>query len=220
MFMDKEKIKVFLDVDDTILKSSEAIIKILNEKYKIRPQKNIGHLRDWNYKSICRDVTLDDIEEIFKSDQFFDIVEIDNDFLEFYKNNQNMIDFVFLTKGTPENLKKKEDYLKSVLGSEIEYIGLPFKIVCEEDECNCKLDLKNYKKSSINMRHCIQIDDRVECLEDTNAPIKILYKKYSDHYQNRDYLNISNLYVVNSWQEIIQILEFAYNQHFIFKKCK
>lgn len=45
-----KKIKIYFDVDDTILNSSEAVIEILSHKYKIN--KTIKDLKDWNYQSI------------------------------------------------------------------------------------------------------------------------------------------------------------------------
>ena len=209
----ESKITIYLDADDTVLESSKAIIKILNKKYNIIPEKSIDNMMDWEYKSIVKDITKEDIYNIYESDEFFDLVRINNDFLKFYKKSLNKINFVFVTKGTDININKKEKYLKKILGDTFEYIGIPFKTDVNGDYIPC------YNKVVVNMKHGIQIDDRIDCLETTNAPIKILMKLYGDRYWNKNYSNISNLYTVNGWEEAIQIIEFAYNEHYIFKKC-
>ena len=209
----ENKITVYLDADDTVLESSKAIIEILNKKYNINPAKTIKNMMDWEYKSIYKYITHSDICKIYESDEFFDIVQINEDFLNFYKESLNIINFVFVTKGTQINIDKKERYLRKLLGNTFQYIGMTFKVDGEGQH------ICNHNKVSINMRHGIQIDDRIDCLENTNAPIKILMKMYGDRYWNMDYSGIPNLYAVNGWKEAIQIIKFAYNEHYIFKKC-
>lgn len=209
------KITLYLDADDTVLRSSEAMIEILNKKYNINPAKTIKDLSDWGYRSIYGHMTPEEVREIYASDEFFDIVKINSTFLDFFKKSLAKVNFVFVTKGTPENIEKKEKYLRENLGLDFEYIGIPFKL-----DADGKVNT-SFSKRSINMKHGIQIDDRVDCLKDSNAPIKILIKTYGDHYWNqmKDYSGIPNLYVVDNWEQAIQIIEFAYNEHFIFKKC-
>ena len=209
------KITLYLDADDTVLRSSEAMIEILNDKYNIIPRKTIENMSDWGYRSIWGQMTPEKVREIYASDEFFDRVKINSVFFDFFKKSLAKVNFVFVTKGTPENIDKKEKYLRKYLGNDFEYIGIPFKI---DADGNVNA---TFSKRCINMRHGIQIDDRIDCLEDTNAPIKILIKTYGDHYWNQmeGYSGIPNLYVVNNWDEAIQIIEFAYKEHYIFKKC-
>ena len=209
------KITIFLDADDTVLRSSEAVIEILNKRHNITPSKTITNLRDWGYRSIWGQMTPEDVRDIYASDEFFNTVKVDSVFFEFFKKSLAKVNFVFVTKGTTENIEKKEKYLRKHLGDNFEYIGIPFKV---DADGNINA---TFSKRSVNMKHGIQIDDRIDCLEDTNAPIKILIKTYGDHYWNQieDCANISNLYVVRDWSEAIQIIEFAYNEHYVFKKC-
>lgn len=215
-----EKIAIYVDADDTIMKSSEAVIKILNKKYNITPPKTIKDLRDWRYRSIYGLLGNDEVDNIFDSDEFFDVVELDNEFLSFYKANQKDFSFIVVTKGTKDNLKKKEEYLKKILGDSFEFIGIETKRQQYDEYYDKELGFKRRKidKSSVNMRHGIQIDDRTDNLITTNAPVKILYKHDSDMYWNRDYENVNNLYAVNTWKEIIDILSFARDNHCLFKK--
>ena len=211
--MEQEKITVYLDVDDTVLKSSEAIIKILNKKHNIQPPKKTEDLKDWGYSSIYRGITPNEIETIYASDEFFDSVEVDQVFSQFFTKSLEKVNFVFVTKGTDENLTKKEKYLRRMLDGAFDYVGLNFK----QNEVNT--ERSDFDKRAVNMKYGIHIDDRLECLKTTNAPIKILLKKHGVHYWNEDYTGVSNLYIVNTWEEAIQIVEFAYAEHYIFKKC-
>lgn len=205
------KITLYIDADDTIMLSSVAVIDILNKKYNITPKKTIDDLKDWGYRSIYGRLSKEEKDAIYESDEFYDKVRIDPDFLNFYKANHKFFDFVIVTKGTAINIKKKQKFLKSVLGNGFDYIGMSIDV--NETDLSKKFD-----KSSVNMKHGIQIDDRTDALAKTNAPIKILYRHNTDMTWNRDYSGINNLYAANTWKEIIEILLFAKDNHFLFKK--
>lgn len=205
------KITLYIDADDTIMFSSVAVIDILNEKYNITPKKTIDDLKDWGYRSIYGRLSKEEKDAIYESDEFYDKVKIDPDFLNFYKANHKFFDFVIVTKGTAINIKKKQKFLKSVLGNGFDYIGMSIDV--NETDLSKKFD-----KSSVNMKHGIQIDDRTDALAKTNAPIKILYRHNTDMTWNRDYDGINNLYAANTWKEIIEILLFAKDNHFLFKR--
>ena len=205
------KITLYIDADDTIMLSSVAVIDILNEKYNITPKKTIDDLKDWGYRSIYKHLSKEEMESIYESDEFYDKVKVNQDFLNFYKSNHKFFDFVIVTKGTAINIEKKQKFLKRILGNGFDYIGMSFDI--NETDLNKKFD-----KSSVNMKHGIQIDDRTDSLAKTNAPIKILYRHNTDMMWNRNYDGINNLYAVNTWKEIIEILLFAKDNHFLFKR--
>ena len=206
------KITLYLDADDTILLSSEAVIKILNKKYNINPPKTIDNMKDWGYHSIYKHITTKEVEDIYESDDFFNMVEFDPLFLDFYNKNKNKINVVIVTKGTELNVTKKEKYIKSILGEDIEYIGMTFKYDVDGKR------IKDYSKTNINMKHGIQIDDRTDALVNTNANVKILINNDRVRTWNQHYENINNLYVARNWDEISKIVLFAYDNHFIFKK--
>ena len=46
------KIKLFIDADDTILESSKTVINILNKRFNISPPKTYDDIRDWGYRSM------------------------------------------------------------------------------------------------------------------------------------------------------------------------
>lgn len=181
-----EKMKLFLDVDDTIFKSSEAIIKILNKKYNISPAKTYDDMTDWLYRSICPDMTSEKVKELYESEEFFDIVEYDEDFIKFYENYKNHFDIVIVTKGDKPNLDKKKKKLEDMFGK-FKFIGL---------------DMNNgYDKSSVDMRGGIQVDDRSDCLENTNATIKILITHRKKLDWNKLPVNVENLYETADWND-------------------
>ena len=206
------KVTLYLDVDDTVLKSSEAVIEILNNKYNITPRKTINDMHDWEYKSIYKFVTCDEVVDIYESDEFFSMVKFDEAFIKFYKKHHNKFNFVFVTKGTQTNLEKKENLIRKVIGDNFEFIGVPFRYDIDGNR------VPDYKKAQISMKYGIQVDDRVDALEKTGANIKILINHGRIRQWNKHYSNINNLYVVMDWNEIAQIALFAYENHFIFKK--
>ena len=112
MNQDNNRITLYLDADDTILLSSEAVIKILNKKYNINPPKTINNMKDWEYRSIHKNITIEEVEGIYESDEFFNRVEFDPLFLDFYNKNKNKVNIVIVTKGTELNVIKKEKYIK------------------------------------------------------------------------------------------------------------
>ena len=68
--IDIDKQTVYLDVDDVIINSSEVVVDILNQKYRLphylKP-KTVQDVHSWDYKSIGRNFNLDDIN-LFVSD--------------------------------------------------------------------------------------------------------------------------------------------------------
>lgn len=188
-------IKLFLDADDTILNSSETIIEILNDKHNLHPRKTIKDLTSWNFNSIYP-MTRKDLMSIFESDEFFERVTFKKGFLEFYNKFKNTFKIIIVTKGTLENLKKKSKFFKKFL-PDAEIQGL---ILTEE---------QSFDKSLIDMTGGIQVDDRMDCLSNTKASIKILIKNFNEFPWNNMYNTvIDNLYAVNTWEEISEIYDF------------
>lgn len=193
--------KLYLDCDDTILDSSKCIIEILNKKNGTN--KTIDDLKDFHYRSI--DKTLVDVDAIklFESDDFWDLVKYNSDFLNVKGFIDTNFDIEIVSCGTETNLKKKKEKLSS--------LGYNFTGILIQDDLNlCK--------GCINMQGGIQIDDNMSSIENTNAAIKILLKNGYDFPWNKPKSNIDNLYIVQNWKEICQILEFfKKNPEFVCK---
>ncbi len=183
--------KIFLDCDDTIINSSECIIGLLNKKNGTK--KTIRDLKDFHYRSIDKTLTDEDVIRLFEADEFWDLVDYNNGFLSVKNFIDSNFDVEIVSCGTELNLKKKKEKLK--------LLGYKFTGILIKDD-------SNLCKKCINMQDGIQIDDNMESIENTNAAIKILLQNGHDFPWNRVKPNIDNLYVVQTWEEIYQILEF------------
>ena len=205
----KKKIKLFIDADDTILESSKAAINILNKKFNIVPQKTYDDMQDWEYRSIYRQCTTKIVNEIYDSEEFFNIVKVNPDFESFYLKHENDFEWYIVTKGYKTNIEHKQKYFKKHL-PKANVVGCKFGSKEEQ----------NFDKSHINMDYGIQIDDRTDCLIGSNANIKILFKNNRDFYWNRTDMSNEPLYIMNSWKEIIETLEFALENSDVFmERC-
>ena len=210
---DNTKIKLFLDADDTILQSSETIIKMLNEKYNINPPKTVEDIGDWGYRSIYKNLSSAEVDQLYESDIFFNDVAINPVFWDFYTKYRDQLDISVVTKGTRVNIEKKKKYLDEAFNNQYTYYG----IVLVKDEFNRVI--RNYDKSKIDMSGGIQIDDRADCLENTNAAVKILIRN-GERYWNKPILCANmpnNVYIVNNWNEAIEIILFMYNNPTLFE---
>lgn len=193
-------VTLYVDADDTILDSSKTVIEILNEKYNLSPAKTILDLEDWNYHSICDEVTAAEVTEIYNSKDFFDRVKIKKGFENFWRKYKNKFSLKIVTKGTSENLRRKEEYFAKYL-PEAEVIGVGFNTDT----------LSDFGKGHIDMTGGIQIDDRTDSLN-TNAPIKILithgmqlpWNQYLGEYDKE------SVYILENWDLIEESLLFFY----------
>lgn len=195
------KIKLYLDCDDTIINSSECIINLLNKKNNTN--KTIKDLKDFHYRSIDKTLINEDVVKLFESDEFWDLVNYNNGFLNVKKILDLNFDIEIVSCGTELNLKKKEEKLK--------LLGYKFTgILIKDDSDLCK--------KCINMQSRIQIDDNMKSIENTNSTIKILFQNNNEFTWNKPKSNIDNLYIVQTWEEICQILEFfKKNPEFVCK---
>lgn len=198
---EKNDVKIFLDCDDTIINSSECIIDLLNKKNGTN--KTIRDLKDFNYRSIDRTLTGEDVIRLFESDEFWSLVDYNSGFLDVKDFIDSNFDVEIVSCGTELNLKKKKGKLASLGYS---FTGVPIR------------DNLNLCKKCINMQNGIQIDDNMSSMENTNAAIKILFQNNNDFTWNKPKSNIDNLYIAQTWKEIYQILEFfKKNPEFICK---
>ena len=207
-----KKQTIFWDLDDVILNSSEVVVDIINKKFRDPlnlPHKSPNDIKDWGYKSILSTLTQNQVHEIFRSKQFWDEVEVKQDFINIAKSGLlSRYNNVIVTAGVEETFSKK----KLLLQISLEENGLSYdKIFSDFFGIT---DIHNFDKSVVDMRGGIQIDDAYFNLIDTNARCKILFKNYLEtDYNNSfgDYKEIlDNLYEVNNFAEIHQILEFNY----------
>ena len=161
--MNIQKQKIVLDFDDTMVKSSEQIIRMLNKKYGLN--KTIEDLKDWSYSSIYPKITNAEIQELYSSIEFFNQVEWNIGVQEFLIKFNNEYEFIICSKGSKQNLLLKELFLNQHMSKmhiyDCAFIGLELN-----DETNCELN-----KSCIDFSNGkFAIDDNTNALLIINVP--------------------------------------------------
>lgn len=191
---------VYVDFDNTIVESNQKVIEILNDKYGLN--KSEDDLEDYGYTSIAP-ITEEEKLGIFESDEFFSNLKFKSDFLKVLNKYNGKVKFIITTKGTAENLKKKEQWVKENIPGNVSFVGITNN---------------SLSKKQVDMTNGIQIDDCTAAL-DTNADIKILYKDNRNFNWQSNYNN-TDILVVNTWLEIDDILSFysSYDYKTLSKK--
>ena len=151
----------FLDADGVLLRSVDSVVEILNSRFNksVLPQD----ITSWNF-SCSFDVTTQEIEDIFSSDEFFERVKFQDGAIDFLQRNKEWT--TIITKGTDRNIQLKRKLFADNGFDNIHIIGLPL----------------NESKDSINMRNSIFVDDVVSNLNDvTSARFNVLFKEYDNY---------------------------------------
>ena len=189
--------KVFIiDFDDTLVKSSECIIKMINKRFGTN--KTIKDLKDWNYKSIYRGMTQELVLELYEQEEFFDMVEEQDGAADFIERNSDVYKFVICTKGSLKNLDLKEKYCKEHFGDKIQFYGI------EMPKDNPHLD-----KSILNcMNPAVCMDDHRDALNSLECPAKIIMTNGASYYWNKIEGNGETLYMVKDFDEAQQVLDY------------
>ena len=199
--MKLEKQKIVLDFDDTLVKSSEQIIQMLNQKYNLN--KTIEDLKDWGYSSIYPNITSQEVTELYASEEFFKKVSWNEGARLFLLEFKKHYNYIVCSKGSKKNLKLKKDFLIEWFDNlgikDWEFIGL---------ETNDDTDY-NLNKSMVNFSDCLfALDDNVNALLSINTPKKILIKNYAEYYWNKTPINREDVYVINNFYDLIEICKF------------
>ena len=170
--MKLERQKILIDIDDTFLKSSEEIIRQLNNKNGT--SKTIDDLIDYAYRSIDEHLTQEEIEKMYASDEFFKNVNFNDGAIDFIKKYSDIFDIVFVSYGTELNLNKKVDLLINVVNEHL--IDNVYFVGFETGKTN--------KREILLDNVYIAIDNHSGHLEELNAPKKILLKKVVINFKN------------------------------------
>lgn len=183
---------LYIDFDNTIVNSSEVIVKMLNESFG--EDKDWKKLRRYDFKDLFPSCSYWKIERCFESDKMFEEVELLPEVYETLNSFKDKFDKVsVVTIGTDINLEKKRMFVKNRFPFDIELIGI-------------KNDGRS-NKGSVDMRDGVFIDDHIDCLHSSNAKVKILIKTS----ENAEWSKIEpndDIYVVSNWYEIYSILDF------------
>lgn len=199
-----KKITLFVDVDNTIYNSTKAVVKYLNQKYGT--SVDYRNVKGYNFKDEFPEVEEDEVEKIFEEPLFYfqpgciyyDALLNLNLLCSLNKCNIN-----FVTLGTTTNLENKRHWIDMVCDME----DVPFWKM-EYIDFYGSTD-KSCDKSFVDMSGGIFIDDNIDCLRSSNAKVKILIKNNVDTKWNEIKPN-EEIYVVNTWDEILKIIDFFY----------
>ena len=193
------KIDLFLDFDDTICLTSKQFVKLANKKYK--KEEDWNNINRCDFKDLYPEITNNDIDNIFSSEDFFVDLELCENCLDVINSIKNLVNIHIATIGTDKNLKNKMKWIKENLNVDFNFNGI--------------LDTGISDKSSVDMSGAIFVDDRIDNLRSSNANIKILYKNYHNYSWQQIEPN-DDIYVVDSWEQIYSILDFiSKNPEFI-----
>ena len=143
-------------------------------------------------------MTTEKIEEIFESDDFWNSVKLNEILTKAFEDGLwDKFNWIFVTKGTEQNLQKKFDYL-----SQQDFLQ------SHSDWTYYRLNL-NESKAKVHMMGGIQIDDLYGNLVNTDADLKILLKNGRDtpfNTSKRETDNFENLYFADDMNHIVSIL--------------
>ena len=189
------KVDVWVDIDDTLTKTDKRAVEILNEKFNKGYTENDVYA--YGFYDLYEEMTQDDLIELFERMDFYDNIETYENALDVVNNrrNESFYHFNMCTIGTQQNLLNKYNWIMNNIHGEINIFGIPW----------------GYNKDRMDMCDAIQIDDSVEMLKNTNAKIKILFKGNRECERNQ-ILSNDEFYVVNTWEEIDDMLKF-YEKH-------
>lgn len=194
--MELERQKILIDIDDTFLKSSEEIIRQLNNKNGT--SKTIDDLVDYGYRSIDNNITQEEINQMYASNEFFQNVDFNDGAIEFIVKYSKIFDIIFVSYGTEENLLKK-----AVLLNELVYAYNLNNVFF------ASFEIGRANKSEILLNNVyLAIDNHSKHLNELNAPKKILLKNFKEVNWNKTPINDEYTYIVNSFSDIDQMIEF------------
>lgn len=194
--MKLEKQKILIDIDDTLLKSSEEIIRQLNGKNGTN--KTIDDLIDYQYRSIDENITQEEINAMYASEEFFNNVNFNDGAIDFIKKYSEIFDIVFISYGTEENLLRKVGFLSEFINTY--NLNNIFFASCETGKAN--------KREVLLDNVYLAIDNHSGHLDELNAPKKILLKNFKEVDWNKTPINDEITYTVNSFNDIDQMIEF------------
>ena len=185
---DVNKLTLYVDIDGVVLRTSEAFITHYCKKHNIN--KTFYNLKDYNFKSIDRNIELQDFFKYVESKDFVNEVEFFEEFVEYYKKRKNDFNWIFITKGTINFFNIKQKILEKKLGYDIELIHIG----------------PGQEKNIVDMNNGIQIDD-FYCNLNTNAKTKVLVKNFIDTDYNFVPDIREDLYIVNDWKDVGECLD-------------
>lgn len=187
---------IYVDFDGTIAQTPKKCCQMLNKQYN----KFIHYLdiQKYNFTDKFPEITSEFMDEMFCSDEFFNGLEVFPNSLKSLFKLSKLFKIIIATKGLSENLTKKEQWCKNNMPFDFEFVGF-----------ECGPMNGNQDKSSLDMSNGIFIDDHIDCLRSSNAPVKILYFSHPGGEWQRISIR-DNVLASDSWSKIYKYIKENY----------
>lgn len=160
--------RAYLDMDEVLIESIESVLVTLNRRYNKNFKAN--DIYEWDFKDRF-DTSLEEVEEIFSSEEFFENLKWKKEAKEFLQKLYDENNVTIVTKGSKINLLLKRKWLKEQGFENIDFIGLDH----------------NQSKGEIDMSDGYFIDDNEQNLYESNAKYKILFENYPNKSWNSNW---------------------------------
>ena len=179
--------KLILDFDNTICDTTRAMIRSMNpyikDSSKKVPENKLAYC--WSFEDIFPSTHLRYVDILFNSKQLFDNMELFPNVYNVLKDlHDKGVEIYICTIGSYKNIKLKLNFLHE---------NLPFVDVIPIAQNNIVMN-----KAIINMENSVFIDDNTDCLNSSNADVKIVYR-HENFVTERN--NVWNGYVSTSWED-------------------
>lgn len=180
---------LYIDFDNVVFDTVDAIKYMYDEDYRLYDgyvEVPVEKVKKYEFTELTL-LTKEKLNEYFCSGRFFDLVScIEGAELSIAMLNQLLnLPVVFVSIGTPENIRGKEQWVKTfneAFGIDTEFIGV-----------------YGFDKSEIDMSGGILIDDELKNLNSSNADLKICFGNYD---WNKEWTGIR----AENWSKVRQII--------------
>lgn len=208
-----QHLKIYMDVNDCVLNTSEAFIQEYCKKHNIN--KTFEDLKDNDYKSIDRNLNRMDFIKWLNDNSHWKNISMNEIFKNRYFEIVNEV--VFITKKY-QNPKNSPVYFTDISDSDSEStydVNNLYQDVIKHHIENMLNDtifiMAVENKTNIDLSDGIQVDDDLNQLN-TNAKYKILLKNNHDADYNtigktKKAIPTENLYVANNMNDVFDIIK-------------
>lgn len=196
-----EKIKLFLDMDATIVDSTQAFCKAYDEIHKTNTDYTI--VENYDFSPVLK-LSQQEITDIFADEKFFHNLKFFDGVERVLKKFENWYSYIIVTIGSPKNIFLKQLWLQ-------EHSTFDIKTFCGINNFNRnRKDPERMNKSIIDMGGAgvIFIDDHYKNLESSSSKTKILFRDNPNHSWSKP--TEDTKHIITNWTDG-KIEEILYN---------
>lgn len=187
------KHKLFIDFDSTSVNSTKRLVEMMNNKFN--QNHNWRTIKKYSALDLFPQATEEDVLGCFSNKEFFNGLEIFDNFMNVMNKYKDVFHYHIATIGTVDNIKHKQAWCNEHFNFPYEFSGI----------------IKNGTgKGEIDMSNSIFIDDHINNLRTSNANIKVLYKGELETDWNMIDDNLEHdklLLQVKNWYDVDAVLD-------------